>query len=57
MQAYSLDLRQRVLADCDAGRKTKAVAEKYAVSRTWARALRRARRQNAATDQPLVCCS
>jgi hypothetical protein len=33
MPAYSLDLRQRVLADCDAGLKTKAVAQKYGVIR------------------------
>ena len=45
MQAYSLDLRRRVLADCDAGLKTKAVAEKYGVSRTWVRALKQRRRE------------
>jgi transposase len=45
MQAYSLDLRKRVLADCDAGRKTKAVAEKYGVSRTWVRGLKQRRRE------------
>ena len=33
MPTYSLDLRKRVLADCDAGLKTKAVAEKYGVIR------------------------
>jgi transposase len=45
MRAYSLDLRQRVLADCDAGLKTKAVAQKYGVSRTWVRALKQRRRE------------
>ncbi len=45
MQAYSLDLRQRVLKDCDAGLKTKAVAEKYGVSRTWVRTLKQRRRE------------
>jgi transposase len=45
MPTYSLDLRQRVLADCDAGLKTKAVAEKYGVSRTWVRALKQRRRE------------
>ena len=45
MQAYSLDLRQRVLADCDGGLKTKAVAEKYGVSRTWVRGLKQRRRE------------
>jgi transposase len=45
MPAYSLDLRQRVLADCDAGLKTKAVAQKYGVSRTWVRGLKQRRRE------------
>ena len=45
MQAYSLDLRKRVLVDCDAGLKTKAVAEKYGVSRTWVRGLKQRRRE------------
>lgn len=40
MVAYSLAFRQRVLADCDAGLKTKAVAEKYGVSGTWVRWLK-----------------
>ena len=45
MAAYSMDLRQRVLADCDAGVKTKPVAEKYGVSRTWVRWLKQRRRE------------
>ena len=45
MAAYSMDLRQRVLADCDAGLKTKPVAEKYGVSRTWIRWLKQRRRE------------
>ena len=45
MAAYSMDLRQRVLADCDAGVKTKPVAEKYGVSRTWVRWLQQRRRE------------
>jgi len=45
MGAYSLDLRQRVLADCDAGLPTKPVAEKYGVSRTWVRWLKQKRRE------------
>ena len=45
MQAYSLGLRKRVLADGDAGLKTKAVAEKYGVSRTWVRGLKQRRRE------------
>ena len=31
MHAYSLDLRWRVLADCDRGLSTRAVATKYIV--------------------------
>ena len=45
MKAYSMDLRQRVLADCDAGMKTKPVAQKYGVSRTWVRWLKQKRRE------------
>jgi transposase len=45
MRAYSMDLRQRVLADCDAGQTTKPVAEKYSVSRTWVRSLKQRRRE------------
>lgn len=41
MQAYSIDLRERVLADCDAGMKTKALAEKYRVSESWVRKVRK----------------
>jgi hypothetical protein len=37
MAAYLMDLRKRVLADCDTGLKTKPVAQKYGVSRTWGR--------------------
>jgi hypothetical protein len=32
MQAYSLDLRSRVLEDCDAGGTTREVALKYRVA-------------------------
>lgn len=45
MKAYSMDLRTRVLADCDAGLATKPVAEKYGVSRTWVRSLKQRRRE------------
>ena len=45
MRAYSMDLRRRVLADSDAGLPTKAVAEKYGVSRTWVRWLKQRRRE------------
>src|ERR1043165_8650988 len=45
MQAYSMDLRQRVLADCDAGLPTAEVARKYRVSRPWVRRLKQQRRE------------
>ena len=45
MKPYSMDLRKRVLADCDAGMGTKRVAEKYGVSGTWIRTLKRRRRE------------
>lgn len=44
MKAYSMDLRERVLADCDAGMKTSAVAAKYTVSSAWVRRLVQTRR-------------
>ena len=44
-KAYSLDLRQRVIADCDAGLGTKAVAQKYSVSPAWVRRLKQHRRE------------
>jgi len=45
MQAYSLDLRQRVLADCDAGMGTRDVAAKFSVSTAWVRRLKQQRRE------------
>jgi transposase len=42
--AYSMDLRRRVLADCDAGLRTGAVAAKYTVSEAWVRRLKQRRR-------------
>jgi transposase len=41
--AYSMDLRARVLADCDRGLKAKAVAEKYSVCPAWVRRLKQRR--------------
>lgn len=46
MDAYSVDLRKRVLADCDAGLKTKEVAAKYCVSGSWVRRLKQQRRED-----------
>lgn len=48
MKTYSLDLRERVLADVDAGLKTSAVAAKYTVSTAW---VRRLKQRRAATGQ------
>jgi transposase len=44
MRAYSSDLRQRVLADCDRGLTTRVVATKYSVSESWVRRLKQRRR-------------
>ena len=43
MRAYSMDLRERVLRDSDAGMK--AVAVKYHVSASWVRRLKQRRRE------------
>jgi transposase len=45
MQAYSMDLRVRVMADVDQGLGTKVTAQKYRVSPDWVRKLKRFRRQ------------
>ena len=49
MKAYSDDLRGRVLAACDAGAKTKAVAERFAVSASWVRRVKQVRRESGRT--------
>lgn len=38
--AYSMDLRARVLKDAEAGLSSKALAERYHVSRAWVDALK-----------------
>ena len=43
MKAYSMDLRERVLTDVDAGLKTGAIADKYSVSPAWVRRLKQRR--------------
>ena len=45
MRAYSMDLRERVLRDSDAGMKAAAVAFKYHVSASWVRRLKQRRRE------------
>jgi transposase len=49
MASYSMDLRLRVLKDCDEGMPTKRVAEKYRVSPAWVRRLKQRRRENGET--------
>ena len=39
MRAYSMDLRERVLHESDAGMQAAAVASKYRVSAAWVRRL------------------
>jgi transposase len=46
MEAYSMDLRTRVLAACDAGERTKQVARKFSVSPAWVRRLKQRRRED-----------
>ena len=46
MDAYSLDLRKRVLQDADAGISTREVALKYDVSESWVRRLKQRRRES-----------
>jgi transposase len=45
MAPYSMDLRTRVLADCDAGVGAKEVAAKFRVSRSWVNRLVQRRRE------------
>lgn len=46
MEAYSMDLRTRVLASCDGGEQTKQVALKFSVSPAWVRRLKQRRRED-----------
>ena len=43
--AYSMDLRQRVMKDSDAGVSSKDLAARYHVSRAWVDALKQRRRE------------
>jgi len=40
MEPYPTEMRKRILADCDAGMGTRAVALKYLVSESWVRRLK-----------------
>jgi transposase len=44
-----MDLRERVLADCDEGRGATAVAAKYRVSESWVRRLKQRRKATGET--------
>jgi transposase len=55
MRAYSLDLRERVLADCDGGHSNDEVARKYRVSAAWIRRLKQRRRETGSIE-PCVRC-
>ena len=46
MKSYSMDLRERVLADCDSGMEVRQVAVKYRVSESCIRRLKQRRREN-----------
>ena len=50
MRAYSIDLRERVLADCDAGQSNDEVARKYRVSAAWIRRLKQRRRETGSIE-------
>ena len=50
MRALSLDIRQRVLADCDAGHSNDEVARKYHVSAAWIRRLKQRRRESGSIE-------
>ena len=45
MRPYSQDLRQRVLAKCDAGKSSNEVAKLFEVSPAWVRRLKQRRRE------------
>ena len=44
-RAYSMDLRERVMKDSDAGLSSKELAGRYHVSRAWVDALKQRRRE------------
>lgn len=45
MEAYSKEMRRDVLAACDAGEGTRAVALKFGCSESWVRRVKQARRE------------
>jgi transposase len=49
MQAYSKEFRREVLAACDAGGRTCAVAVRFGVSQAWVRRIKQERRETGKT--------
>lgn len=49
MQAYSKEFRREVLAACDAGGRTRAVAVRFGVSEAWVRRIKQERRETGKT--------
>jgi transposase len=49
---YSQDLRDRVLAAYDAGKRTGEIAESFQVSPAWARRVKQRRRRSPASADP-----
>src|SRR2546429_7864495 len=52
MEAYSMDLRRRVIGACDAGKGTKEVAATFGVSPAWVRRLKQHRRERGGDIAP-----
>jgi transposase len=53
MQAYSKEFRREVLAACDAGGRTRAVAQRFGVSEAWVRRIKQERREQGKTASAL----
>jgi transposase len=54
MRSYSIEFRREVLADCDAGMGTMAVALKRKVSESWVRRLKQRRKLGEIGPRPPV---
>lgn len=54
MRAYSIEFRREVLADCDAGMGTMAVALKRKVSESWVRRLKQRRKLGEIAARPPI---
>lgn len=56
MQAYSKEFRREVLAACDGGGGTRAVATRFRVSESWVRRIKQERRELGKTAPCLTRC-